>query len=167
MNAWSAQSPDGIFGAIIQVEALEAVDCLCSASDRIETGGVLVGHYSEDLSTAVVLEATPPPPDSKQGHSWFHRGVKGLKELLAQKWQSKNRTYYLGEWHYHPADRVVPSTDDFDQMGLIAHAQEYKCREPLLLIFGASRDESGQRSLRAFVCPIGNKAIELHPKPVK
>lgn len=164
MTAWSARTSDGIFSVVIQADAIEEVDRQCLASGNVETGGVLVGRYTEDQSTAIVLEATPPPSDSRQGRSWFYRGVSGLKAFLAQRWHSKERSYYLGEWHYHPATLVIPSQDDFDQMVQIAQAKEYKCREPLLLIFGASHGDSGQRALRAFVCPIESRPTELHPE---
>ena len=80
--------------------------------------------------------------------------------MLAQRWRAKERTHYLGEWHHHPALFVVPSAEDFSQMVQIAHADEYKCREPLLIIFGADQSE-GARSLRAFVSPVGSPPVEL------
>ena len=46
-----------------------------------------------------------------------------------------------------------PSADDFQQMAQIALADEYKCREPILVIFGSNHDKDGIRRMRAFVCP--------------
>ena len=40
------------------------IDYECSQSKTIETGGILVGHYSADSSTVIVTEAVPPPEDS-------------------------------------------------------------------------------------------------------
>lgn len=163
MSAWTGRTSDGTYGLVIEEPALRELDRMCSAAGNIETGGVLIGRYSADLAVAIVQEATPPPADSRQGPSWFNRGVTGLREMLRRRWRSKERTYYLGEWHFHPASRVVPSTDDFTQMVQISHADEYRCREPLLVIFGASKGKEGQRDVRAFVFPAGVSPVEIFP----
>lgn len=133
---------------------------MCRDVGSVETGGILVGRYSLDLKLAIVREATPPPSDSRRGRTWFNRGVAGLREMLAQRWRAKDRTHYLGEWHFHPVPSVVPSADDFLQMVQIAHNSEYQCREPLLVIVGAKKIES-DRAVRAFVCPTSKSPMEL------
>jgi hypothetical protein len=60
---------------------MEQIDRECARSGDVETGGVLVGHYTGDESTAVITEALPPLKDSARGRSWFHRGVAGLRGL--------------------------------------------------------------------------------------
>jgi integrative and conjugative element protein (TIGR02256 family) len=162
MTTWTGRTSDGTYGLLIEEPALRDLDRMCRDARAVETGGVLVGRYSADLAMAIVREATPPPSDSRRGRSWFERGVAGLREMLGQRWRSKERTYYVGEWHFHPAPRVVPSSDDFSQMVQIAHAEQYDCKEPLLVIFGASESQ-GARSLRAFVCPAGSSPMELLP----
>lgn len=162
MMLWEGRTSDGTYGLRIEASALRHLQRMCRDAGLVETGGVLVGRYSADLAVAVVREATPPPSDSRRGRSRFDRGVAGLREMLARRWRSKDRTYYLGEWHFHPAPFIVPSADDFSQMIQIAHAAEYKCREPLLVIFGAS-NHKGAPALRAFVCPAGRAPMELFP----
>ena len=161
MTSWSARTKDGSHSLIVDADALREIDSICSAAGDIETGGVLIGRYSANGTTATILEATAPPSDSQQGHTWFNRGSAGLRKTLQQRWRNKERSYYIGEWHFHPAAHVVPSADDFSQMAQIANANQYKCREPLLLIFGAAKNQSGQRVVRAFVCPAGDLPIEL------
>lgn len=132
----------------------------CVRSGTIETGGILVGHYTADTSTVIVTEALPPPEDSARGRSWFYRGVAGLCELLTKRWQSKTRSYYIGEWHYHPASIVEPSEDDFSQMYSINADRRYSCQEPVMLIVG--RAQYGvERPLRAFVFPRGQSHMEF------
>ena len=128
------------------------------------TGGILVGRYSDDHSVAIVREATPPPPDSRQGHSWFSRGVSGLRDMLSKRWRDRERTYYVGEWHFHPADDIVPSAADFAQVIQIGHAKKYKCKEPLLIILGAGRID-GDHQFRIFVFPAGTDPSELLSVP--
>jgi len=120
----------GGFALVINLKPQRQIDRECSRADQQETGGVLIGHYTEDESTAIVTEASGPPRDSSYGPSWFHRGVAGLKSVLARRWNGQQRTYYLGEWHYHPADFVEPSNDDLTQMRHISVSANYRCTLP-------------------------------------
>jgi hypothetical protein len=126
----------------------------------METGGILVGRYTADELTAVVSEALPPPKDSAHGRSWFHRGVAGLRGLLVKRWESQVHTYYIGEWHYHPANVVEPSGDDLAQMYGINADPRYRCRQPVMLIVGQARN-GDERPVRAFVFPRGQSHIEF------
>lgn len=160
-----AQTADGSYSVVVEAAVLQEIDRFCTAAGKVETGGVLVGRYSEDRTTALVLEATSPPEDSRQGSAWFKRGIAGLRALLKRRWNARERTYYLGEWHYHPARQVVPSGDDFAQMASIARTNHYRCREPLMMIFGAARAPTGTRTrtVRTFVCPSDSLAAEVFP----
>lgn len=162
MTGWKGQVVDGTFTMHLEPPVLRALDRYCRDAGSWETGGILIGRYSEDLAVAIVGEATPPPSDSRRGRSWFVRGVNGLREMLGNRWRAMERTYYVGEWHFHPVAHVEPSGDDFAQMREISHTKEYDCKEPLLLICGASHRQ-GQRTFRAFVCPAGRAPVELLP----
>lgn len=162
MTDWEGQTVDGTFSVQFQAHVLPALDRFCGKAGRSETGGILIGRYSDDLSLAIVCEATPPPSDSRRGRSWFVRGVSGLHDILGEKWRAKKRSYYIGEWHFHPVDHVEPSGDDFEQMLEIGRAREYECKEPLLLILSTGRQQ-GLRSFRAFVCPAGSAPLEFLP----
>lgn len=161
MTPWKGRTRSGAFAVEFPSSVLTTLDRYCGEAGTVETGGILIGRHSSDLSVALVREATPPPSDSRRGRSWFVRGVRGLREMLRDNWQRKERTFYLGEWHFHPASRVEPSHDDFAQMVQIAQAREYDCREPLLLILGARR-QKGRRIFRAFVCNGGGIPLEFH-----
>jgi integrative and conjugative element protein (TIGR02256 family) len=160
MRTWRGQTEDGAFAVEIQASVLLALDRYCHDAGAVETGGILIGRYSEDLALAIVREATLPPADSKRGRSWFVRGVSGLREMLGKRWRAKERTFYIGEWHFHPASHVEPSSDDFSQMIQISRASEYDCKEPLLLIFGAGKHD-GDRILRVFVSPAAGAPMEF------
>lgn len=163
MKSWMGRSGDGVFGVELHASMLSTLDRYCREAASLETGGILVGRYSNDRSLAVVGEATPPPSDSRRGRSWFVRGVNGLRDMLHKRWSAKDRTHYVGEWHYHPTDHVEPSDDDIAQMIEISLAKKYDCKEPLLLILGA-RNLRGQRLFRIFVCPGDGPPVELVPK---
>lgn len=137
------------------------IESECSKADGRETGGILIGYYSDDRTTATVTEATAPPKDSSYGHNWFQRGVAGLKSLLARRWKNTGRrTFYIGEWHFHPIEKVVPSKDDYKQMQDISNSTNYHCNEPIMLIIG--EDIIGTRPVRAFVFPHGKQPHEYH-----
>jgi hypothetical protein len=84
--------------------------CLTTMSKGNETGGVLIGTYSCDLSLAIVARATAHPSDSRAGATWFERGTAGMDKLLEDAWA--HGLHYLGEWHYHPGGAPFASSND-------------------------------------------------------
>jgi integrative and conjugative element protein (TIGR02256 family) len=160
---WETSS--GEYAFLVKHEAWRRIESECKKAHGREIGGVLIGFYTEDKSTAVVTEASGPPPDSSRGRSWFWRGVAGLKDLLARRWAWKRRTYYLGEWHYHPALHVEPSGDDLVQMRYISQDSNYRCSKPIMIIVG--KDYGEGRPIRAFVFPQGESHLEFHKPPNK
>jgi integrative and conjugative element protein (TIGR02256 family) len=155
VNALSARTADGQYGLLITAEAWEQIGQLCLAAGDWETGGILIGQYTPDRKTALVTEATSAPADSHVGRSAFVRGVAGLRVLLRRRWKDKDHRYYLGEWHFHPARIVQPSFDDIEQMGRIALASNYRCKEPILMIVGRPNEHQGGRPVRVLVFPRG------------
>lgn len=153
-------TPSGQYALRLTTESWQQIERECDRSSAIETGGVLLGHYTNDRSTAVATEALPPPKDSRRSRSSFHRGVAGLYALLAKRWKGALRTYYIGEWHYHPASIVEPSGEDLAQMHAINRDPRYRCREPIMLIIGQATD-SYERSARAFLFPQGEEYVEF------
>lgn len=115
-------------------EALISIKELIAASERGETGGILIGRYSDDHSTAFVLSASGPGPRSSSGWSFFTRRTFGLQTALDRELESGK--YYLGEWHCHPGNDSTPSSQDIHQMRLISKSGNYNCPEPILMVFG-------------------------------
>jgi integrative and conjugative element protein (TIGR02256 family) len=145
---------------LIEEHVLRDIDEMCRDAGSIETGGILVGRYSENLEVAIVREATPPPLDSQQRASWFNRGIVGLRDKLRRRWDSKERTYYLGEWHFHPSVYLQPSATDISQMFTIRDDSNYHCMAPVIVVFGESSD-SAQRPFRAFVFAQSSTLAEI------
>lgn len=154
---WAANN--GEYLLEISLDAWCFLEAECSKADGREIGGILIGYYSDDHSIAIITESSPPPQDSTYGYNWFRRGVAGLRSLLAHRWQNTGRrTYYVGEWHYHPAVQVIPSGEDFSQMQEINSSSNYQSKEPIMLIIG--QKNKGARQLRAFVFPHGRQPYE-------
>lgn len=151
-------SQDGRFGLVLSESVVQEVFSLCARAGSKETGGILVGRYSESNNAAIVTKASPPPPDSRSGWNWFTRGVRGLQRWLDSLWREPDRSYYLGEWHFHPGAAPVASDTDARQMEAIAADPKYNCPEPVLLIIGGTPTK---RTAGAYVAVRGNGLIEL------
>jgi integrative and conjugative element protein (TIGR02256 family) len=143
-------SGNGRFGLRLPHELVERMRLLCAKAGRRETGGILVGYYTEDLRTAVVTEVTAAPADSTAGFTRFYRGVRGLHAYLLRLW-TRRRHYYLGEWHFHPFAAPIPSGTDRLQMREIAGTPSYHCPEPILVILGGNPKGDWHLSAHVFV----------------
>lgn len=153
-------SADGRFGLILPAAQVSAMRSFAVLAGRTETGGVLVGRYNDAHSCAHVTKISGPPRGSKASATTFERAAGGLARWLGRLWRAKNRSYYLGEWHFHPFASPVASSGDFIQMRDIARSHDYRCPEPLLLIFGG--DPRGDWDIRVYVFPQGKTCIPLH-----
>lgn len=132
----------------------------CRDAGEVETGGILIGRYTERHDCAVVDHVTGPTEDSRATRTRFRRGTAGLQKLLDRLWR-RERRYYLGEWHFHPGAASEPSSVDRRQLRSIARDPGYSCPEPILLIIGGN--PSGDWTATAFVFPRGNQSIRMQP----
>lgn len=129
---------DGRLALVLDDAHLAELLRACRRSERVETGGVLIGRYNERRSEALVTQVTGAPPDSRATRSSFLRGVRGLQRRLDQAW--RRRTFYLGEWHFHPNGSAAPSGQDRKQIADFLKDPSYNCPEPILLVLGGDPD---------------------------
>lgn len=127
---------DREFGVRIPMSVLKDIDLMTKKAHPFETGGILVGKHTDDRRLAIIISATSPTQDSRLRQFRFYRGVGKLNQMLKSLWNKADRQYYLGEWHYHPSPRVVPSNQDIKQISRISKAKQYRCSEPIMLIAG-------------------------------
>ena len=151
-------SKSGEFGLKIADQELSQIINISTQANTKETGGILVGFYTETHDCAVVTAVSGAPPDSQSGRNWFSRGVAGLQRWLNLLWLKK-QYYYLGEWHLHPNGAPNPSQTDIDQMEAITTSSLYRCPEPILLIVGGSSTLGWK--MRAFIFLQNEGFIEL------
>lgn len=130
----------------------------CKKSSDYETGGILIGNYSDDMRNAVIRSISKAPIDSRSGKASFKRGIKGLIDILNKKWDESGE-YYLGEWHFHPNNSSQPSGTDVRQMKELSRNKRLKCPEPVLLIIGGNNMLGWDTSLHVFQ---NNTVIELY-----
>ena len=132
-------TPDGACHVRFGEHVVEAVFAECISAGQMETGGVLIGRYSDDNRLAVVVEATDPPSGSSATAVSFERSATGLAESLTEYWNKG--LHYVGEWHYHPTGRPQPSMRDRKQMIQISDDPAYDCPVPILVVVGEARSE--------------------------
>lgn len=144
-------SEELMLGVRIGSETLTRILESCRRSYPKETGGIIVGYYTETLDCAVVTDASERPLDSGSGRTWFFRGTADLQRWLDVLWRRSKRRYYLGEWHYHPGGQPKPSPTDKRQMERIAASASYRCPEPVLLLVGASANDYSDVKIFVFV----------------
>jgi integrative and conjugative element protein (TIGR02256 family) len=145
------------YALAIPCEKLLKILQFCLVADKLETGGILVGHYSKNHDVAHVSDASGPPKDSKSGTTWFRRGLYGMQKWLLRLW--KDDRFYLGEWHFHPGARPSPSGTDKIQIKEISNSPQYNCPEPVLLIIGGNLPADWE--IEAYVSPRGGSLVRL------
>lgn len=148
MNKTIFKSADNRFSVEINDRILNSIKSECIKVNNKETGGILIGKYSEDNSNAIISSVTGPPKDSKQKKCAFERGVIGLNSIIDYNWDLGY--YYLGEWHFHPNTSSQPSTIDNKQMKKFAMNKSLKCPEPILLVIGGNQDKCWELSVHVY-----------------
>ncbi len=158
MSKFTYSSDNKEFTVEIDSSLLEDCFIECDKSSNYETGGILIGNYSDDMRTAVIRSLSKAPIDSKIGKMSFKRGIKGLIDVLNKKWDESGE-YYLGEWHFHPNSSSQPSGTDLRQMKELSRHKKLKCPEPILLIIGGNSIVGWNISLNIFQ---NDKVIEMY-----
>ncbi len=126
-----------IYKISIDKKLMDEIYKVCQGALPNETGGILIGYYTEGCNLAVITKILRAPPDSKSGPTWFFRGIHGVKRKLDALWKEKKQ-FYIGEWHYHPNSSSDLSYQDIKQMTSISNSRSYNCPEPILLIVGGN-----------------------------
>ncbi len=158
-DAFELRSGSGRFALALGRSQVRALLRLTRNAGSQETGGVLVGRYTDACDRAEVRTVSRPPRDSKAGWCHFERGSAGLEAWLLKLWRASARTYYLGEWHFHPYASAEASAHDRAQMRAIAQDTRYACPEPVLLILGGDPRTAWQ--VRAYVFPRDGEVVSL------
>ena len=143
------RSQDSDLRARLLAPVLEAMLRICRSAGCVETGGILVGYYTQDLDCAIITRVSAVPKDSRHAAAVFVRGTAGLRPWLRRLWERKRREYYLGEWHFHPMASPYPSPRDISETRRNAKDPKRNCSVPLLVIIGG--DPRKGCILKAFV----------------
>lgn len=132
-------APDASIAVDIDEQAFDAMHGAVRNADLRETGGILIGRYSEFGDRVIVVEATAAPSDSRSFRAAFVRGIAGLTRRLRLAWAGG--LFYVGEWHYHPYASPQPSGQDFAQIVEFSKDRLYRCPHPVLVIVGGDPEK--------------------------
>ena len=109
-------------------------------SNAKEAGGMLLGRLIDNCFDIVIDNATTPLPSDKRGRFFFFRARKEAQKLVNDVWSSSSAALiYLGEWHTHPEDEPVPSTEDLDNWQRISGKAIYEQESLLFAIVGRNK----------------------------
>jgi len=147
-------SDDGRFGVRISPQIITHMQGLCSKSCLLETGGLLIGHYTDDLKWAMITEATTPPKGSRRALTSFIRNGEAALLHLDRAW--KQKTYYLGEWHFHPNSSSAPSATDRKTIQMLANSKKLHCPEPIMYIVGGNTNNWNE-----YIAVYSNKGLTV------
>lgn len=96
----------------LSARVVDLIDRDIARRAGVETGGVVMGRYSEIGDVFHVVDILPAPSDSKFSASEFELGVTGLSEALrASSDLYRGAIYPIGTWHNHLADSGPSRTD--------------------------------------------------------
>lgn len=86
----------------ILARALKKIEKEISDWPKVETGGILMGRFSEVSNTFHVVDVLDPPEDSTRSAQKFVLGKKGLYQQITTYSETIDCSLYcLGTWHNH------------------------------------------------------------------
>ena len=139
------RSSCGRYSVWLRKRCLAEMLRMARAHEPAEIGSSLYGCYSSHGRLAVVLGATPVPPDSRSSASWFVRGVSGLAEFFHDLFKSSHgRRHYVGEWHSHPNVSPRPSVIDWARQRELTEDPTMQCPECILIVLGGDMQNASQ-----------------------
>lgn len=134
------RSGDNSYSVVICETTYNKMIFECERCRGLETGGILIGNYSDDNGVAYIRDSFSPI-DSRHYKSRFFRGTIGINNILDKKWDVGE--YYLGEWHYHPNSSSKSSNLDDNQMMAFSKNKRLNCPNPILVVIGGNSSNWG------------------------
>ncbi|MDO9489857.1 MAG: hypothetical protein Q7J32_15900, partial [Sphingomonadaceae bacterium] len=119
-------------GSVVRLnpDAHGTIEQEVAARPGSETGGILVGRYSDVANVFHVVGTLPAPPDSKFSRHEFVLGTEGLRAMLDDLIEgSGGALCALGTWHNHLVPSG-PSGRDVKTAALLSISQYF----PLLML---------------------------------
>lgn len=121
--------------AWIECGALQFMAKESDFASPFESGGVLLGYWSEDPRGPVVTHAVGPGPNAKHFRNRFVPDYAFHESEIARLYRHSGGTLqYLGDWHSHPGNAGLMSPSDRKTLYRIARSREARAACPLMLI---------------------------------
>lgn len=113
--------------------ALQAMKSEATHRAPKETGGVLLGYWSNDALDVVITEVVGPGPEaSHRRRSFVPDHHYHESEVARLYFESGRRVVYLGDWHSHPGGLLKLSA--IDLMTQLRISRSVKARAPMALM---------------------------------
>ena len=113
---WVYSTKDVFTGIHMLYSEAEEISKRAKKYSPIETGGVIIGHYTTDMRFALISEMTSrftKQEECKRDELVIDTDL--LNEYLKELWESRipnRKIYYLGDWHSHTSMGSYPSPRD-------------------------------------------------------
>jgi integrative and conjugative element protein (TIGR02256 family) len=121
---------------LVHRAVLAAIQQLAEGKRGLETGGLLIGYWTDD-DRPVVTDVIGPGPGAVHLPRSFQPDHTWQSEQLANLYaQSGRRRTYLGDWHTHPLGSAEPSRTDRATLRRIAATPAARTPRPLMAIQG-------------------------------
>jgi hypothetical protein len=96
----------------ISQRAVAMMDADIARHPGIETGGIIMGRFSETARAFYVTDLLPAPPDSTRSAGEFVLGTMGARKAISDYSEQASYTLFcLGTWHNHLGDFGPSSLD--------------------------------------------------------
>lgn len=121
--------------AWIASEVLEFLRREADSAAPLETGGVLLGYWSEAPTSPVVTHALGPGPNAIHEQNRFVPDYDFHEREIARLYRAADSALaYLGDWHSHPRSPGYLSKSDCATLCRIASSRAARAPRPLMII---------------------------------
>lgn len=158
-----------VTSVIIAPDLAVALGKKSRSSAPFETGGILLGRELTD-GTRLILSILGSGPNASATRASFVPDYEWQQAELERALLQSPDLSYLGDWHSHPAGRVVPSETDRRLLGSIRSEATSQCPDPVMIICGGifswtlrafALDKRGSVSrVRLVAAPLGSDRDE-------
>lgn len=114
----------------------------------LETGGILLGHETKEGNWLISF-ASDPGPNALRMQNAIMFDDSYLHQMVRQKTRFSKRSNYLGDWHSHTIQKLVPSKIDRATFNQKTIEKKYGSPSPIMLIVGLNR--LNELNARAFI----------------
>ena len=100
-----------------------------------ETGGVLLGYWSEEEDEPVVTSLIGPGANAvHERYSFVPDHDYHVREIARQYKSSQRRITYLGDWHTHPGGSGNLSELDLRTLRRVAKEPKARASRPIMIV---------------------------------
>lgn len=103
----------------------------------LETGGLMMGYWSEAKDEVVICRVIGPGPRAVHSEHAFVPDADYHESEAERVYEESGRVHsYLGDWHTHPRGGVYLSPKDEGTLLRIARSSEARAPVPLMAVLG-------------------------------